>query len=370
MKLTPEDLARIEDKKVANILRKIYTEKRTPTAREDAILQRAGIQASGNEALTGYVGTWDDLATALGVTRRAIQDWRNDPRYKPVLAERSKLLERADGRHCVAEWLRFMVDLNLKRGAAAADIEIVPGEDDECGGMIKPPPVGGSQAQWNVAIAALDHRKKANAIGVQEGRLLVAAELEVPLGAMLATFQTKGAAFPSRVARHLVGLREIGEIEDKLREELDADFADLQFASYLAEDALAAAVAAVPFDDATKALCEKLLFDGADRTALMALAGALATEALRQLGGCAIARSHNAEHGGRARSAVPPDEKSGPPGAHPPSTPPPAKPAKQAAANLRKGGKGKPRAEPATGTAEVEAAAPNPPRYKKPRRRG
>lgn len=394
MKLTPEDFERIELKKLAAVLRRVHAEKPL-SAKDEAILEREKArvlgQAQAAAPVSGFVGTWDELGQRLDVSRRAIQDWRNDPRYKPEIDARWHLLERAGGRKCVAEWLRLMVDLNLKRGAVAATVDVHPdsGEADESGeAVIKPPRVGGNRVQWDLAIAALDHRKKSNALAVAEGSLLVASELEVPLGAMLSTFQMKGAAFPSRVASRLTGLRDAGEIEDRLREELDADFADLQFASYLAEDAVAAAVAAVPFDDATKALCEKLLFDGADRTALLDLAGAIATDALRQLGRRAITAATDgcsktsdpsnpptlssaqaspiapsASDSASACAAIPPapaakvrDRKA-------------ASKAKASAVETSKHRKRKPRPQPATATPEVEAAAVAAPRRAKTRRR-
>jgi hypothetical protein len=343
------------------------------TKREEAALTLAA-HDDDPTAAQSYVGTWDDLAAALGkaiggtVTRRAIQDWRNDPRYRPEIEKRWPQLERADGRKCVAEWLRLMADLNLKRGAASADEEIDPENagDEEGQGIIRPPRVGGRQSEWTIAIAALDHRKKENAVRVQEGSLLVAADLEVPLGATFATIQTKLAQFPARVARYLVGLVDVSEVEDKLRDELDADLGDLHAAGYTADDAVAEAVAAVPFDDATNALCEKLLFDGADRTALMELAGAIATEALRQLGRRAITGCHP------ERSPVPPGAVEGPLAISENATPPsmqaaPATPKADPVQAKKKRARARPKTAPAP--AEVEAAIAPPVRRPVTRRR-
>lgn len=369
MKLTPEDQSRLRDKELANIIRKLNAGK-TLTAREEAKL--AAASAGGHMESENYVGTWDDLAAALGkaiggtVTRKAIQNWRNDPRFRDVILERAKLLERADGRHCVAEWLRLMADLQLKRGAADAASEPENAGDAEGEGIIRPPPVGGTRVQWDLAIAALDHRKKSNALGVAEGSLIVAAALEVPLGAMLATFQMKGAAFPSRVASRLTGLRDAGEIEDRLREELDADFADLQFASYLAEDAVAAAVAAVPFDPESEALLKLVTFESQDRDALMRLIAAVATEALRRLGRRAISSDRTESPTVSEETPAPPAEPAPPDNAThtrsrddlPPAGPSSAKkPAASPASNKPSRIRRKARPQPATAAPEVEAAA-------------
>lgn len=258
-----------------------------PTKREETAL----LAAAGQIDASGYVGTWDELATRLGVTRRAIQDWRSDPRYKGEIEARWSRLTRADGRYCVAEWLQLMIDLQLKRWKAAAEAGNDPENagEDAGEGIIRPPPVAGRKSEWDLAIAALDHRKKENAVLTLEQSLLVASELELPLGATFAAIQTKLAQFPARVARYLVGLRDVAEVEDKLREEIDADLGDLHAARYTADDAVGAAVAAVPFDAETAALCEKLLFAGSDRTALLELACAIARQSLRLLGQRAIA---------------------------------------------------------------------------------
>lgn len=288
MKLTPEDQKKLQDKELANIIRKLNGGK-TLTAREEAKLAAASV--GGQIDASGYVGTWDELGDRLGVTRRAIQDWRNDPRYKAEIEARWSRLTRADGRYCVAEWLQLMIDLHLKRGKAAAEAGNDPENagEDAGGGIIRPPPVAGRKSEWDLAIAALDHRKKENAVLTLEQSLLVASELELPLGATFAAIQTKLAQFPARVARYLVGLRDVAEVEDRLREEIDADLGDLHAARYTADDAIGAAVAAVPFDAETAALCEKLLFAGSDRTALLELACAIARQSLRLLGQRAIA---------------------------------------------------------------------------------
>src|SRR5262245_738362 len=63
-----------------------------------------------------FVGSWVELARALRVSRRAIQEWREDPRY-------AKYWPRAasDGRHDVQAWRSFMIQFRLKR--ADEDVE-------------------------------------------------------------------------------------------------------------------------------------------------------------------------------------------------------------------------------------------------------
>ncbi len=130
---------------------------------------------------------------------------------------------------------------------------------------------------------------------VQEEELLVANELELPLGATFAAIQTKLAQFPARTARYFVGLRDVAEIEERLRDELDADLGDLNAARFTAEDAVAIAVAGIADDPAMSALFQKLLFDGADRTALLELACSIATAGLRSIGRRVIASALHAK---------------------------------------------------------------------------
>ena len=362
MKLTPEDAQRIEEKKVANVLRKIYQEKRTPTAREEAILSRAfGSNAAAPPAV-GYVQTWDDLAQQLGVTRRIIQEWRKDPRYSAACPP-----DKADGRKEVAEWQRFMVRFGLKR--ADEQIEFDGGQGgEEDDGIQRPPPVAGSQAQWNVAIAAQEYRKKDNALGIQEGTLLVAAELEVPIGSLLAVIQQKNAQFPARVARYLVGRRDEQEVEERLRDEMDADLMDLQRPSFLVNtvDSIAATL---PFDSESERLLKLVSFNGQDRTALHELIARVALEALRQLGRRALNPAPVA-----ATAAVP----SSPPlveadaesrregSGHSDSPPALDQPAPaEAARNAAKKRRRKARAKTAQPPAEIEASICAPPRRRR-----
>lgn len=283
MKLTPEDQSKLRDKELANIIRKLNSGK-TLTAREEAKLAAAtvagDVQTSGIRApATGFAKTWDELGKALGVSRRAIQDWRGDPRYTGKCP-----VDRADGRKDVAAWLRFMIE----HGLARAD-EKHPSEEDEQtdpgdgADVLQAPRVGGTAVDWKKANLALDHRKKETELSILEGSLLVAADLEAPLGALLAAIQTKLSQYPDRVARFVVGLRDVQEVADKLRDEMDADLGDLHAARYL-EATLVAQIEALPFDEETARLYQLITFDGQDRTTLNQLIALVARSVLAQIG--------------------------------------------------------------------------------------
>jgi hypothetical protein len=58
----------------------------------------------------GFAATWGELAGRLGVTRRAIQEWRKDPRFALDCPP-----DRADGRKVVSFWASFMIAHGISR---------------------------------------------------------------------------------------------------------------------------------------------------------------------------------------------------------------------------------------------------------------
>jgi hypothetical protein len=219
---------------------------------------------------------WDDLAQELArrsgvtVSRKSVQNWRNreDLRSAPDFPR-----PRSDGRHDVVAWLSFMIGHGLNR----ADENVDPGEGDD----------RKSVRNWKEYEAELRCKKIEREIARGDGLLLVATDLEVPTGAMLATIQTKLSQFSSRAARFMLQLRDEATAEERLRDEMDAVLADLNLARYL--DGAAEEVAAgFPFDDETAALYAKVSFAGQDRALFVELIERCVTEALRRIGGRAL----------------------------------------------------------------------------------
>jgi len=99
---------------------------------------------------------------------------------------------------------------------------------------------------------------------------------------VFASIQTRLSQFPSRVARFVVGLRDIAEVEDKLRDEMDAEIGDINSGLFL-EDCLDLIIAQLPFDEETQRLFPARDFEGQDRAALLQLIGRVAREAVRML---------------------------------------------------------------------------------------
>ena len=321
IKLTDEDLAKLQDKQLANVLRKLNDGK-TLTAREEAILARArtagpaklppgtwqGVlfEPVATEGHGGYAKNWSELADALSksgvpITRRAIQEWRHDPRYKADLPP-----DRADGRKDVAAWLAFMVKHGLKRADDHVTSHQSPvtshnAEAEHAPGFIMPPPIGGCAADWNKAVAMIDYERNKLKLETQRGTLLVASELEVPLGATFTVLSQKLSQFPERAAPQVVGFVDVNEVIGILRAEIEGDLGDLHGARYL-DITLARILDELPFDAESTRLLQLVSFDGqpgADcaerKAALRELIARVALETLRTIGARVIAEIHQSE---------------------------------------------------------------------------
>lgn len=127
MQLTPEHIDRVEDKKLANVLRKVYAGK-SLTAREEVLWEREKAKvrdAAGGDVQTpaavtsAYAKTWDELAAACSVDRRTLTNARtNFGKECPK--------DRADGRKDIAAWLAFLDEKGVRgRGVNNPDIDYI-----------------------------------------------------------------------------------------------------------------------------------------------------------------------------------------------------------------------------------------------------
>lgn len=269
MKLTPEDLEKLETKKLANIIRKLNSGK-TPTAREEAILAQARVGGAG-DAASSYAKTWDELAQRLGVSRKALQLWRRDPRYSPNLPPML-----SGERHDVVAWAAFMVRHGLARADERAAEPHISGHDEDAA-FVRVPKLEGSQSDWQKVKIYKDVERRDLELDQLRNTLLVAAELEVPLGATLLAVQNKLAQFPERAGPAVAGFTDVQEVIAILRAEIESDLTSLHAAEYL-ED-LAQIVASLP-----------IILD--DTRALVLAA---ATETLRRIGQRALTGLRRAE---------------------------------------------------------------------------
>jgi hypothetical protein len=189
VKLTPEDQRKLQDKELANIIRKLNAGK-TLTAREEAKLAAASAaghgadetQTPGNAApATGYAKTWDELATACHVDRRTLTNLRSA--CAKELKTRLKEWLRADGRKDIAWWIRFLDDQGVKgRGANNPEIDF----ESERALRLR---------EWRLKLDRAEFE-----LGKSKELMLEVAEFEAALGVMLARFRAALNALPGRAA--------------------------------------------------------------------------------------------------------------------------------------------------------------------------
>jgi hypothetical protein len=281
VKFTPEDLQKIETKKLANIIRKLNAGG-TLTAREDRILAEAKL--SGGEPLqtsaaANFVSTWDELAKNIGVTRRTLQTWRIDEKLGPQCPP-----TRAGGQHDVTAWLEFMVRFGLKRADEQFHPDDLPDDDRR------------STRDWKNEREKLMCVRLQRDIDRDDGKLLVADELEIPVGATWLAFQNRYSQFPERAAGRCTGFDDSYEVEARMREIVDADLRDLNAARYL-DESLSDILNTLPVDEETERLIDLVTFAGQDRANLMLLIERVARAALQRIGRCAIAQTRSPDSG-------------------------------------------------------------------------
>lgn len=288
MKLTPADFEKLETKELANIIRKLSSGK-TLTKREEEKLQRAKLGA--NEQETNFVQTWYELARVLtqrigvSVSRKSLQNWRNE-RIRPDL-EPKWPRDRADGRKDISAWVKFVVENGLNR----AD-EVFEGDKlgDENRKTVR---------DWKMYREELACQESERRIARGDNLLLVAADLEIPIGSMLAAINSKLTLYPPRAARFMVMKRDVADAEQTLRDEMDAVVKDLNLAEYI-EQSIAEIISAFPFNDEVAALYAKVSFDGHDRAGFVELIRLSVEETLRRIGKRALNHDSGAAAGAAA----------------------------------------------------------------------
>ncbi len=190
MKLTPEDLCKLQTKQVANIIRKLG-EGKTLTAREQQILDQesaagAAPGTTGNSPQTSsaFVGTQEELADLCDVDRKTIG---NVIRKYPKLLPGKKRGAESDGRYNVEAWKTLLVSLGIQgRGLNNPDL------DDERAIRLDLLKIERDQKQFN-----LDKARES---------MLALAQFEAALARTKAAFLAAVNAFGPRVNEQLEGL--------------------------------------------------------------------------------------------------------------------------------------------------------------------
>jgi len=218
MRLPKEDREKLEKAAIANALRKLEAGK-TLTRKERKLLADAANVPIPSSA---FAATWDTLAVALGVNRRTINLWRSDPRYRDDCPPC-----KADGRKEVALWFEFM----RRNGLGKDDPGAQHAEDD----ALHPPRLGGTPSDWRKAEIAVKVETRRAELDALRGTLIVSAELEGPLGALLSAIHNKMTTLPERVAPMVAGFTDIGEITDIIHAEVQLDMTDLHGCEYITD---------------------------------------------------------------------------------------------------------------------------------------
>lgn len=205
--LKASDLETVRRQQVKNILTKQAAGK-TLTAREERTLAEAATdQPAGAE---NFVRTYDELAGRLGVSRKAIQNWQK--RFPSEYPQ-----PRADGRHEVAAWLKFMTDRHL----AGADPDGHP--DDR--------PV--TVSDWKAREIKLKCTKLEIENAKTAGELIEAAEVEAGTTALIGGFRQALNNFIPRLAQKLDGVTDYHERVEIIEGEVNVVLRTLQRCDFL-----------------------------------------------------------------------------------------------------------------------------------------
>ena len=209
--------------------------------------------------------------SGVSVTRRSIQRWRRDPRYKAFCPQ-----PRANGSHKVSEYLVFMRRFGLKR----AD-EVLTAEETS--------PDRKTIRDWK------EHREKLMCTQLErsilrdDGKLLIATELEIALGQLIVGISVALDHFAPAASRFVVGLRDIHDVQAKLQSEIDAVKQRINAAHYL-DDCIDEVAQSFPFDAETEEIYKRVGFSGKNHDVFVDLVRCSTIAALRAIGKRALPR--------------------------------------------------------------------------------
>lgn len=198
LKLTDEDHARLRDKRLANIIRKLNSGK-TPAAREQAILDSSRSPAAGEApsmaggTAAGYASTWDDLAAALKVEERTLYNFRQKhaaeiKRLSLPPLPRAQRLTAADGTHHVANWRAFADEVGELKGR----------------GLNNPACAAIDERQLRLEERTHDLARAKHKLQVEIGEVLKLTEFQAALRITVGAFDAALKQIPGRAAERVV----------------------------------------------------------------------------------------------------------------------------------------------------------------------
>ena len=167
---------------------------------------------------TATAKNWFELAHALSVSVRAIQNWRANPKYQETIPR-----DGSKGEKDVAAWRNFLVLHGLKESVLTdeneeAPIKFIPGNENEYKKLLTYEKI--KQAQIET--------------GKMEGVLLEAAQLEIQLGAAFIAITNRVSGLAETLAPLVVARDDVADIMDIIRPETDSILAGLNCGDYLA----------------------------------------------------------------------------------------------------------------------------------------
>jgi hypothetical protein len=155
--------------------------------------------------VSNFVSTYQELAKELGVTPRAINQWkeRHDDWPRP----------KADGRHSVKAWKDWMLKHNLKHSADDAAEDESQGEGNVPDGLT----VAGYKAIQEKQKARILKQKA----DLQAGKLLDRSKVEKHLGSILTSFRKSLDGIAPRVAKIISGKMDYERKVEIVQHEVD-----------------------------------------------------------------------------------------------------------------------------------------------------
>jgi hypothetical protein len=155
--------------------------------------------------------------SGVSITRRSIQRWRRDPRYTAFWPP-----ARANGSYKISDYIAFMRRFGLKRADEVVERDELPEERRAI-------------HDWK------EHREKLMCTQLErsilrdDGKLLIATELEIALGQLIVGISVALDHFAPAASRFVVGLRDIHDVQAKLQSEIDVVKQLINAARYLDE---------------------------------------------------------------------------------------------------------------------------------------
>ena len=123
-----------------------------------------------------------------------------------------------------------------------------------------------------------------------DGKLLIATELEIALGQLIVGISVALDHFAPAASRFVVGLRDIHDVQAKLQSEIDGVKQRINGARYL-DDCIDEVAQSFPFDAETEEIYERVGFSGKDHDAFVNLVRCSTIAALRAIGKRALPAS-------------------------------------------------------------------------------